>query len=121
MRTWTDNPVKNENKKKVRLDDVQIQKVADIYHKWQEEGTDGTNYAVPELYRSVSTSEIGNKKNNWSLTPSKYIEFIDHDLNIDFPKEMGRIQGELKELLKQEEQSQQKLKDAMRGIGYGIE
>ena len=121
LRTWTENPVKNENKKKVRLDDAQIQKVADIYHKWQEEGTDGSNYAVPELYRSVSTSEIGGEKNSWSLAPSKYIEFVDHDLDIDFPKEMQRIQGELKELLKQEEQSQQKLKDAMRGIGYGIE
>lgn len=121
LRTWAENPVKNENKKKVRLDDAQIQRVADIYHKWQEEGTDGSNYAVPELYRSVSTSEIGDEKNSWSLTPSKYIEFVDHDLDIDFPKEMQRIQGELKELLRQEEQSQQKLKDAMRGIGYGIE
>ncbi|YAF50010.1 type I restriction endonuclease subunit M [Mycoplasmoides gallisepticum] len=53
--------------------------------------------------------------------PSKYIEFIDHDLDIDFPKEMERIQKELKDLIDEEVESQKKLKDAMRGIGYGID
>src|SRR5699024_7410014 len=53
LRTWTENPVKDENKKKVRLDEAQIQRAADIYHTWQAEGTDGSSYAVPELYRSV--------------------------------------------------------------------
>lgn len=57
----------------------------------------------------------------WSLVPSKYIEFIDHDLDIDFPKEMARIQQEIKELLKEEKASQKQLEDAFKGIGYGIE
>lgn len=119
LRTWTENPVKNENKKKVRLIDEQIQKAADIYHTWQNEGTDGTNYEVPELYRSVGIEEI--KENGWSLVPSKYIEFIDHDLDIDFNAEMSRIQQEMKDILAQEKQSQKMLEDAFRGIGYGIE
>lgn len=117
LRTWCDNPVKNENKKKVRLSTEQIQKVADIYHTWQCEGTDGSDYAVPELYRSVNKNQIIDS----SLVPSKYIEFIDHDLDIDFPKEMSRIQKELKDLIDEEIESQKKLKDAMRGIGYGID
>ena len=117
LRTWRDNPVKNENKKKVRLSTEQIQKVADIYHTWQCEGTDGGNYAVPELYRSVNKKQIIDS----SLVPSKYIEFIDHDLDIDFPKEMARIQKELKDLIDEEIESQKKLKEAMRGIGYGID
>ena len=117
LRTWRDNPVKNENKKKVRLSTEQIQKVADIYHTWQSEGTDGSNYAVPELYRSVKKNQLIDS----SLVPSKYIEFIDHDLDIDFPKEMARIQKELKDLIDEEIESQKKLKDAMRGIGYGID
>ena len=117
LRTWRDNPVKNENKKKVKLSIEQIQKVADIYHTWQSEGTDGSNYAVPELYRSVKKDQIADS----SLVPSKYIEFIDHDLDIDFPKEMAKIQRELKDLIDEEIKSQKKLKDAMRGIGYGID
>ena len=118
MRTWSENPVKNENKKKVMLTTEQIERAAGIYHTWQNEGTDGAQYAVPELYRSVSKDEI--ERNGWSLIPSKYIEFIDHDLEIDFPAEMRRIQNEMREVLAQEKQSQKMLEEAFRGIGYGI-
>lgn len=119
LRQWTENPVKGEQKKKVRLITEQIQRVADIYHQWQSEGTDGNNFAVPELYRSVGIDEI--ERNNWTLVPSKYIEFIDHDLEIDYPKEMARIQQEMKELLQREKVSQTMLEEAFNGIGYGIE
>lgn len=119
LRTWTENPVKGENKKKVRLITEQIQRAADIYHTWQSEGTDGTKYEVPELYRSVGIDEI--EKNSWSLVPSKYIEFIDHDLDIDFPKEMARIQEEMKAIVAAEKQSQKMLEEAFKGIGYGID
>lgn len=118
LRTWTENPVKNEGKKKVRLDDAQIQRAADVYHTWQTEGTDGMHYEVPELYRSVGIAEI--EKQGWSLVPSKYIEFIDHDLDIDFHAEMSRIQQEMRDVLAQEKQSQKMLEDAFRGIGYEI-
>ena len=119
LRQWTENPVKGESKKKVRLVKDQIEHAADIYHTWESVGTDGTNYEVPELYRSVGIEEIESK--GWTLTPSKYIEFIDHDLDIDYDKEMARIQLEMQELMKQEKKSQQMLEDAFRGIGYGID
>ncbi len=119
LRTWTENPVKNENKKKVMLTTEQIERAAGIYHTWQSEGTDGAKYGVPELYRSVGIGEI--ETQGWSLVPSKYIEFIDHDLDIDFNTEMTRIQNEMREVLAQEKKSQKALEDAFRGIGYGIE
>ena len=119
LRQWTENPVKGEQKKKERLITEQIQRVADIYHQWQSEGTDGNNFAVPELYRSVGIDEI--EQNGWTLVPSKYIEFIDHDLDIDYPKEMARIQQEMKELMQREKESQTMLEEAFKGIGYGIE
>ena len=119
LRQWTENHVSGEQKKKVRLDDTQIARAAEIYHTWQSEGTDGTNYAVPELYRSVGIAEI--ERNGWTLVPSKYIEFIDHDLDINFPAEMARIQGEMKEILAQEKKSQEMLEKAFKGIGYGID
>lgn len=132
LRTWTENPVKNENKKKVLLssseskdtDDVkinvfgQIERATEIYHKWQSTEVDGSNYEMPELYRSVKIDEI--KEKGWTLTPSKYIEFIDHDLDIDFDKEMKRIQSEMSEIIDKEEKSQKMLKEAFEGIGYGI-
>lgn len=132
LRTWTENPVKNENKKKVLLssndskdaDNIkinvpgQIERATEIYHKWQSTDVDGSNYEVPELYRSVKIDEI--KEKGWTLTPSKYIEFIDRDLDIDFDKEMKRIQKEMSEIISKEEKSQKMLKEAFEGIGYGI-
>lgn len=119
LRTWSENPVKNESKKKVRLVTEQIERAASIYHAWQDEGTDGSRYEVPELYRSVGMAEI--EKNGWSLIPSKYIEFIDHDLEIDFAAEMGRIRKEMSEVLAQEKQSQKMQVKAFKGIGYGLD
>ncbi len=133
LRTWTENPVKRQSKKKVFLssndskntEDItinltgQIERASSIYHAWQNEGTDGTNYEMPELYRSVGIKEIESK--DWALTPSKYIEFIDHDLDIDYEKEMSRIQKEMQDILKAEKKSQQMLEEAFRGIGYGID
>ena len=119
LRRWTENPVKGEQKKKVQLITKQIQRVADIYHEWQTVGTNGKNFAEPELYRSVGVEEI--EQNNWTLVPSKYIEFVDHDLEIDYPKEMARIQQEMKELMKREKESLQMLEEAFKGIGYGID
>ena len=119
LRQWTDNPVKGENKKKYILLSDQINRAADIYHTWQSEGEDGSHYEVPELYRSVFLNEIEEK--GWTLIPSKYIEFVDHDLEIDFDKEMAKIQDEMKALLQLEKESQKKLIDAFKGIGYGIE
>lgn len=55
------------------------------------------------------------------LLHQEYIEFIDHDLEIDYEKEMARIQSEMKEIMKLEKKSQQMLEDAFRGIGYGID
>ena len=132
LRTWTDNTVKNESKKKVLLssnestdtNDIkinvlgQIERATEIYHKWQSTEVDGSKYEAPELYRSVKIDEIEEK--GWTLIPSKYIEFIDHDLDIDFDKEMKRIQGEMSEIISKEEESQKMLKEAFEGIGYGI-
>jgi type I restriction enzyme M protein len=118
LRQWTENPVKGEQKKKVQLITDQILRAANIYRKWQSVETIGDKYAKPELYRSVGIKEI--EENNWTLVPSKYIEFIDHDLDIDYPKEMARIQKEMKELMKREKESQKMLEEAFKGIGYEI-
>lgn len=97
----------------------QIAEVVCIYQTWQAESTDGTAFAKPELYRSVSRDEI--EKKGWSLVPSKYIEFVDQDLDIDYPTGIARIQSEMQSLLDDERKSQEELLSAFRAIGYEIE
>ena len=74
--------------------------------------------AVEELVL-LKIKEIEEK--GWTLAPSKYIEFIDHDLQIDYKKEMTRIQNEMTDVLKNERESQKKLTAAFKGIGFDIE
>jgi type I restriction enzyme M protein len=100
----------------VTFNDEQIAAVKKIYAGWQGEERKYKN--IPELCKSAKITEI--RKNNYSLVPSKYIKFIDHDLDIDYKKEMKRIQKEMKEMLRAEKESQEMLETAFEGIGYGI-
>ena len=129
LRTWDENIEKytygkNKNKKKTVLTPEQIARVKDIFESWRCVG--GGYEDVPELCKSVHVKSDGSNQitiesRGYALTPSKYIEFIDHDLDIDYEREMGRIQAEMKELLATEKKSQVKLEVAFEGIGYGIE
>lgn len=122
LRSWTgdewNNAVKNMQKKKYALTSEQISKATEIYRKWQEEGTDGKNYAEPELYRSVDFETI--KANNFSLVPSRYIEFVDRDTNIDYDATLKETSKAVSELLKAHEANTAKIKAAFEGLGYGI-
>lgn len=120
LRSWTseqwNNGVKNMQKKKYALTNEQILKAAQIYHKWQEEGTDGKNYAEPELYRSVDFETI--KANNFSLVPSRYIEFVDRDSAIDYDATLKETSKTVSELLKAHQANTAKIKEAFKGLGY---
>lgn len=126
LRRWDNNVEeividKGKKKKKITLSDSQIDEIKNIYNNWQ--GVDKNLYKdVPELCKSVKLDGIdGIRMNNYSLAPSKYIEFIDHDLEIDYEKEMIRIQKEMRKIMEIEKKSQIMLQDSFRGIGYGIE
>ncbi len=118
LRQWTENAVSKEQKKKVKLVADQVTRAAELYHKWQSEGTDGLNYAEPELYRSVGIDEIGNKENNWSLVPSRYIEFVDRDSNVNYKKVMQASSMKVAELLKSQKANEKALEKAFKELGY---
>lgn len=105
--------------KTVYFDENQINDIKSIYHSWQSPNFEKDYQDVPELCKSVKYEEI--VENDYTLVTSKYIEFIDRDLNINFEEEMIRIQENMKTLLKMENETQEKLKDAFKGIGYEIE
>lgn len=124
LRTWDQHVEtykldKTKRKKKVVLTPAQIARVKSIYTAWQT----GDGYEdIPELCASVKLEgEDGLRANGFTLTPSKYIEFVDHDLDIDYEGEMARIREEMRTTLRMEQESQAMLKAAFEGIGYGIE
>ena len=122
LRQWTTNPVKGEQKKKFELSAEQIKRASEIYFKWQMEGTDGANYAEPELYRSVRLDETnGIKANHFSLVPSRYIEFVDRDANIDYNKVLTETATAVSALLKRQKDNDEMLRNALKKLGYECE
>ena len=126
LRRWNENIEeividKGKKKKKTVLTDTQIAQIKEVYNNWQS--ADTTLYSdVPEFCRSVKlfNADLTNEEQelmskgklttieakNYSLSPSKYIEFIDHDLDIDYASEMTRIQAEMQAVLIDEKHSQ---------------
>lgn len=118
LRSWTENPVKGEQKKKVEIKEDQINRAKEIYFTWQQDGTDGTTYAEPELYRSVGFDEI--KRNNFSLVPSRYIEFVDRDKSIDYNKVLTETAVAVGDMISLQKQNQDALANAFTALGYSL-
>ena len=102
----------------VRLTNDDKERIATTLFNWQSPEWKKVYKNIPEFCYSASKKEIVEK--DYTLVPSKYIEFVDHDLDIDFEKEMSRIQKELKKLIIEEKKSQEELENAFKGIGYEI-
>jgi len=123
LRRWDSNIEeividKGKKKKKTVLTDDQIGEIKKVYNAWQS--ADQSEYSdVAEFCKSATIKDV--RSHNYSLAPSKYIEFIDHDLDINYEEEMARIQTEMQDVMKAEKESQQMLEEAFRGIGYGID
>jgi type I restriction enzyme M protein len=102
-------------KKFTQFNEKHISDIANTYHNWQT----GNGYEdTPEYSYSAKKEEVIAK--DYSLVPSKYIEFVNRDENIDYDDKMAELQTEFAELLKQEEKSKKDLLEVFKGLGYEI-
>lgn len=106
-------------KKYIELTEEDRAKVTTVYHNWQQVGYEETYQDVPEFCYSASHDEVAEK--GYTLVPSRYIEFVNRDENIDFDTKMKSLQAELKELLIEEEKSKADLLSVFKELGYEIE
>lgn len=105
-------------KKFVQFSEQNIKDVANNFHAWQETRFEKEYKDVPEYCYSANIEEI--KAKDYSLVPSKYIEFINRDENIDFDEKMVVLQSEITKLLKAEESSTLDLLAVFKELGYEI-
>lgn len=103
-------------KKFIQFSEQQIKDIAKTYHYWQQENTNYQN--IPEYCYAATFEEVAKK--DFSLVPSKYIEFVNRDENIDFDSKMQVLQKELSELLRSEISSRNDLLTVFRELGYEI-
>ena len=103
-------------KKYIQFSETQIQDIAQTFHTWQ---TDETAYKdIPEYCYSANKTEV--EKKDFSLVPSKYIEFVNRDENIDFDTKMKGLQTDLKDLLAKETESKTDLQNVFKTLGYEL-
>lgn len=119
LRQWRENTIKPEQKKRIVISKDQAERAANIYFKWQAQGADGKNYTEPELYRSVSLEEL--KENGYSLVPSRYIEFVDRDSDIDYNTVLTETASTVSVLLKRQKENDETLRNALKQLGYECE
>ncbi|MBA5712498.1 type I restriction-modification system subunit M [Bacillus sp. JNUCC-22] len=106
-------------KKYTQFSEDDITKVTNIYHNWQQTDYETKYQNIPEFSYSATFEEVVNK--DFSLVPSKYIEFANRDEDIDFDEKMKLIQSEFVDLLKAEEDSKKDLLKVFKELGYEIE
>jgi type I restriction enzyme M protein len=104
-------------KKYIQFSDDNIKEIASTLHSWQTYNSDYVN--ITEYSYSATKAEI--KAKDYSLVPSKYIEFVNKDEQIDFNEKMKGIQSDMTVLLKDEQKSKSELLSVFKELGYDIE
>ena len=103
-------------KKFIQFSGQHIKDIANTYHTWQQDNI--TYKDIPEYCYSATFDEVAKK--DFSLVPSKYIEFVNRDENIDFDEKMQSLQTEFAELLNAESQSKKELLNVFKELRYEI-
>ena len=105
-------------KKFIQFSEQDIRDFADTLHTWQQVGAEDQYKDIAEYCYSAKKEEVAAQ--NYSLVPSKYIEFTNRDENIDFDNKMNNLKAEFSELLIEEEQSKNELLNVFKELGYEI-
>ncbi len=105
-------------KKFTQFSEQNIKDITATYHNWQQVGFEKYYKNTPEYCYSASAQEVSKK--DFSLVPSKYIEFVNRDENIDFDDKMTALKSDITTILKSEEQSKKDLLTVFKELGYEI-
>ena len=92
--------------------------IVDRFKSWRFDGYQTPYENIPEFCYSATKAEVIGK--DYSLVPSRYIEFVQAGEDEDYDAKMKQLQSELQTLLIQEQQSRADLLEVMKGLGYEI-
>ena len=81
-----------------------------------------TSYGVlRDYYYTEDNNNDEIKANGWSLVPSRYIEFVDRDTNIDYENVMSEASKTVASLLARQEANDAALRKAFATLGFKLE
>ena len=105
-------------KKYIEFDEKCIANIARQYHNWQQTDWKTTYQDIEEFCKSVTIEEI--QKKDYSLVPSKYIEFKNIEDDFDFDEQMNEIKADLKTLFSEETKLKQDVLEVFKSLGYEL-
>lgn len=111
------------SRKQKQLTDKDIAKISETYHNWRSlpalGGAGGGVYKdVPGFCKSANIQEI--RKNNYILTPGRYIDFKEAEEDGQaFEEKMQQLTATLKEQMQKAQTLDNSIKSNLSKIGYG--
>jgi type I restriction enzyme M protein len=107
------------SRKQKELTETDIKKIADTYHYWRGKDFKKKYKDVPGYCKSANIDLI--RKNNYILTPGRYIEFKEEeDDGINFETKMKSLTKSLKEQMHKAAQLDEEIKKNLKKIGYKL-
>ena len=107
------------SRKQKELSEEDITRIGEIYHSWRSKDLEQKFKDIPGLCKSVSIEEI--RKNNYVLTPGRYIEFKeDEDDGVDFEEKMKILTSDLKGQFDTSKKLENEILILLKGLGYEL-
>ncbi len=106
-------------RQKELTDAEDIAEIAGIYHNWREKDYKEKYKDVAGFCKSANIQEI--RKNNYVLTPGRYIDFKeDDDDGIPFEQKMTELTSTLKVQMDKANELDEQIKENLKKIGYEL-
>jgi len=107
------------SRKQKELTDKDIAHIADTYHNWRSKEWQQKYKDIPGFCKSANIQEI--RKNNYILTPGRYIDFKEAvEDGIAFEEKMQQLTATLKEQMQKATAMDETIKENLKKIGYGF-
>ncbi|MCJ7450067.1 MAG: type I restriction-modification system subunit M [Bacteroidales bacterium] len=107
------------SRRQKELTDDNITSIGEIYHNWRSKDYESKYIDVPGLCKSVSLDEV--RKNNYVLTPGRYIDFKEEEDDGEvFDEKMKKLTSELSEQILKSVELDSVIKENLKKLGYEI-
>ena len=107
------------SRKQKELTEEDITRIGEIYHSWRSKDWEQKYQDFPGLCKSVAIEEI--RKNNYILTPGRYIEFKEEEDDGEvFEEKMKKLTSELKEQMNKAKEIDDQITKNLSTIGYDL-
>ena len=107
------------SRRQKELTDNDIAAIAETYQKWRGKNATSEYKDIAGFCKSASIDEI--RKNNYILTPGRYIDFKEvEDDDISFDEKMKQLTSTLAEQMQKGNELDNAIKENLEKIGYGI-